>query len=149
MYEFTGSTTVSTRFQRLQVALRRTPREIAIPQKQPSEMSIRELRAYISVLRRGRERTARYEVELQSKLSFPVSAALFALLAVPLGLRPHRSGPSIGLGLTILVLIGYYIISSITLTLGQGGRLAPLLAAWLPNLVLASAAGVLLRHADR
>lgn len=149
MYLFTGSTFVKTDFQRLQVGLRRTPREIAIPRKQPEEMSIRELRAYISVLRRGGERTARYVVEVQTKLAIPASAALFALLAVPLGLRPHRSGPSIGLGLTILVLIGYYIISSVTVTLGQSGQLYPVVAAWLPNVTLAVAGAGLLWRAER
>ncbi len=149
MYLFTGATTVATRFERLGLNLRRTPREIALPQKQPSDMSIRELLAYIRLLRRSGENVTRYAVEMQSKLAIPTSALLFALLAVPLGLRPHRSGPSIGLGLTILVLVGYYILISITLTLGQNGRLHPIVAAWLPNIALAVAALMLLRRVDR
>lgn len=149
MYWFTGSTTVTQTFDRLRVGLRRTPKEIALPQKEPSEMTIRELRAYISVLRRSGDSTARYIAELQSKIAFPLSAMLFSLLAVPLGLRPHRSGTSIGLGLTIVVLVAYYILISITLTLGQGGRLHPVAAAWLPNVVLAAAGIILLRRADR
>ena len=149
MYLFTGPTTVTTTFERLSVGLRRTPKEIGIPQKEPSEMTIRELRTYIGVLRRSRESVARYVVELQSKVAFPLSAMLFSLLAVPLGLRPHRSGTSIGLGLTIVVLVAYYILISVTLTLGQGGRLHPVAAAWLPNLVLAAAGIWLLRRADR
>lgn len=149
LYLFSGPTTIATRFERLRVALRRTPREIAIPQKEPSEMSYRELRAYIGVLKRSGTNAARYAVELQTKLAFPVSAMLFALLAVPLGLRPHRSGPSVGLGLTVLVMVAYYLMISVTMTLGQGGRLHPLLAAWLPNLALAAAGIVLLRRADR
>ncbi len=149
MYLFTGPTTVTTTFERLSVGLRRTPKEIGIPQKEPAEMTIRELRAYIGVLRRSRESVARYVVELQSKIAFPLSAMLFSLLAVPLGLRPHRSGTSIGLGLTIVVLVAYYILISVTLTLGQGGRLHPVAAAWLPNVVLAAAGIWLLRRADR
>ncbi|HXF82764.1 MAG TPA: LptF/LptG family permease [bacterium] len=149
MYLFTGPTTVATRFERLTLALRRTPREIALPRREPSEMSIRELRAFIRLLRRSGESAARYVVEVQSKLAVPASAALFALLAVPLGLRPHRSAPSVGLGLTIVVLIGYYIMISITLTLGQNGRLHPIVAAWLPDAVLLAVAIALLRRADR
>ncbi len=149
MYLFTGGTTVETRFTRLNVALRRTPREIAIPQKPTSDMSVRELLAYIRLLERGGENVTRYVVELHSKIAIPTSAFLFAILAVPLGLRPHRSGPSIGLGLTILVLVGYYILISITLTLGQSGRLHPIAAAWLPNLALAGAALLLVRRVDR
>jgi len=149
MYLFTGSTTVTTTFERLRVGLRRTPKEIGIPQREPSEMTIRELRTYVAVLRRSGENVARYSVELQSKIAFPLSAMLFSLLAVPLGLRPHRSGTSIGFGLTIVVLLVYYLMISVTLTLGQGGRLHPIAAAWLPNLVLATGGILLLRRADR
>jgi lipopolysaccharide export LptBFGC system permease protein LptF len=79
----------------------------------------------------------------------PASAALFALLAAPLGLRPHRGGTSIGFGLTIVVLVAYYIMLSLTLTLGQGGRLPPVLAAWLPDVVLAAVGIALVWMADR
>jgi len=149
MYLFTGPTTVATTFDRLTLALRRTPREIALPRRDPSEMSIRELRAYIHLLRRSGESAARYIVEVHTKFAVPASAALFALLAVPLGLRPHRSGPSVGMGLTILVLVGYYIMMSITVTLGQSGRLDPVAAAWLPDVALAAGAVALLRRAER
>lgn len=148
MYLFTGPTTVVSRFDRLTVALRRTPKEIALPRREPSEMSIRELRAYVRLLQRSGESTARYVVEVQAKFAIPAASALFALLAVPLGLRPHRSGTSIGLGLTIVVLVGYYIMISITLTLGQNARLHPVLAAWLPDALLGAAGVVLLRRAE-
>ena len=149
MYVFSGETTVVTQFSRLRVGLQRTPEQIALPQRDPSEMSIRELRQYITVLQRSGTSAARYIVQVHFKLAVPMSAALFALLAVPVGLRPHRSGTSIGLGLTILVLIGYYIISSVTITLGDNGRLHPIPAAWLPDVVLAAAGVALVRRADR
>ncbi len=149
IYVFTGETTVVTQFSRLRVGLQRTPEQIAVPQRDPSEMSIRELRQYITVLRRSGVSAARYLVQVHFKLAVPMSAALFALLAVPVGLRPHRSGTSIGLGLTFLVIIGYYIISSVTITLGDSGRLHPILAAWLPDVVLAAAGLALVRRADR
>lgn len=149
LYLFTGPTTVATRFDRLVVALRRTPREIALPRREPSEMSIRELRATLQFLRRNRQSTARYAVEIQSKFAIPASAALFALLAAPLGLRPQRGGTSFGFGLTIVVLVAYYIMLSLTLTLGQGGRLPPVLAAWLPDAALAAVGVTLVWMADR
>src|SRR5437667_4188574 len=149
MYVVTGETTVVTQFARLRVGLQRTPEQIAVPQRDPSEMSIRELRQYITVLRRSGTSAARYIVQVHFKLAVPMSAALFALLAVPVGLRPHRSGTSIGLGLAFLVIIGYYIISSVTITLGDNGRLHPVPAAWLPDVVLAVVGLALVRRADR
>lgn len=149
MYLFTGATIVESQFAQMEVGLRRTPGELVIPQKPTTDMSVRELLAYIRLLERNRENVTRYYVELHSKVAIPTSALLFALLAVPLGLRPHRSGPSVGLGLTILVLLGYYILYSISMTLGQGGRLPPIIAAWLPNVILAAAALLLVRRVDR
>ena len=149
MYVFTGETTVVTQFARLRVGLQRTPEQIAVPQRDPSEMSVRELRQYISVLQRSGENAARYIVQVQFKLAIPMSAALFALLAVPVGLRPHRSGTSIGVGLAFLVLLGYYVISAVTLPLGENGRLHPIAAGWLPDVVLAAVGLALVRRADR
>lgn len=149
MYAFTEDTTIVTQFERLRVGLQRTPQEIAVPQRDPSEMSIKELRRYVSVLQRSGENAARYIAQVHFKLAIPMSSALFALLAVPVGLRPHRSGTSIGLGLTILVLIGYYIISAVTLPLGENGRLNPIAAGWMPDVVLALAAVLALRRVDR
>src|SRR3989442_8095475 len=148
MYVFSGETTVVTQFSRLRVGLQRTPEQIAVPQRDPSEMSIRELRQYITVLRRSGTSAARYLVQVHFKLAVPMSAAVVALLAVPVGVRPHRSGTSIGLGLTILVLIGYYIINSVTITLGGNGRLHPIPAARLPDLGLAFAGEALVPWAD-
>lgn len=142
-------TTVTSRFDRLRLRLSRTPREIAAEQRDPSEMTIRELRTYVRLLQRTDQPLAPYLVEIQSKLALPTSAALFALLALPLGMRPHRSGRAIGLGLTVLVLIVYYVLISVTVTLGLNGRLNPVPAAWLPNLVLGVAGVALLWSADR
>ncbi len=149
MYVFTGGTTVVTQFDRLRVGLSQTPQEIALPQRDPSEMSVQELRLYIRVLQRSGEKVARYVAQVHFKLAVPLSAALFALLAVPVGLRPHRSGTSIGLGLTFLVLIGYYIISAAALPLGENGRLNPVVAGWLPDLVLAVVGVALLYRVDQ
>lgn len=149
MYLFSGPTTVATAFERLTLALRRSPAEIALPRREPAEMSIRELRGTIQLLRRGGQDPSRYVVEVQSKFAVPASAAFFALLAAPLGLRPHRGGTSIGFGLTIVVLVAYYIAFSATLTLGQVGRLHPVLAAWLPDGALAGVGAALLWKADR
>ncbi len=149
MYVFTSGTTVVTQFDRLRVGLTQTPQEIALPQRDPEEMSIQELRQYIRVLRRNGERATRYEAQVHFKIAVPLSAALFALFAVPVGVRPHRSGTSIGLGLTFLVLIGYYIISAAALPLGENGRVPPAVAGWMPDLVLAVVGAALLRRANR
>lgn len=139
-----GSGGVTTTFDEMRVALRRAPPEIVPPRRDPAEMTIGELREQIARLQAVGESVVRYAVNLHLKLALPVSSVIFALLAVPLGLRPHRSGRSTGLGLTVLVLLGYYLILSITVALGERGQLPAVWAAWLPNLAVATASLYLL-----
>lgn len=138
---------VRTAFRQMRVALRRTPQQVAAVRRDPAEMTIRELREQIAALQAAGEGVVRYAVNLHFKLALPASSVIFALLAVPLGLRPHRSGRSTGLGLTVLVVLAYYVMMTITLQLGERGQLAPILAAWLPNMSVGAAGLYLLRTA--
>jgi lipopolysaccharide export system permease protein len=135
---------VRTDFEELRVQLRRAPRQIVSLRRDPSELTIGELRQQMAALSAAGESVVRYAVSLQLKLALPASSVIFALLAMPLGLRPHRSGRSTGLGLTVLVLLAYYVLMSVTVTLGERGQLAPFPAAWLPNLLVAAVGAYLL-----
>jgi lipopolysaccharide export system permease protein len=135
---------VEVRFTRLRAGLSRTPREIQAERRDPSEMTIAELRSYIRILQRSGESVARYLVWLHARASLPLSSIPFALLALPLGLRPHRSGSSIGLGLTVLIILLYYLGFSITVALSENGRLPAAVAAWAPDGVVAAVGAVLL-----
>jgi lipopolysaccharide export system permease protein len=137
-------TGVQSTFDEIRVRMKRAPRQIAPPRRDPYEMTIRELRQQIAALGAAGEGALRHMVALHSKMALPTSSMIFALLAVPLGLRPHRSGRSIGFGLTVVVLLCYYVMISITLTLGESGRIAPFWAAWTPNLLVAATGSYLL-----
>lgn len=138
LYLLGSASGVSTRFEQLRVGLRRPPAQIAAPRRDPAEMTIGELREHIAQLQATGENVLRHAVNLQLKLALPASSMIFALLAVPLGLRPHRSARSTGLALTVLVLLGYYILITVTTALGERGQLTPFLAAWTPNLAAGS-----------
>jgi len=135
---------VQSTFDEIRIRMKRAPRQIAPPRRDPYEMTIRELRQQIAALGAAGEGANRHLVALHSKLALPTSSVIFALLAVPLGLRPHRSGRSIGFGLTVVVLLCYYVMISITLTLGETGRIAAFWAAWTPNLLVAATGSFLL-----
>lgn len=144
VHDLSGPQRLEVRFKHLVAGIRRTPREILAERKEPADMSIRELLGYINVLRRTGESVARYLVWLHSRIALPISSITFALLALPLGLRPHRSSSSIGMGLTVLIVLVYYLLFTVFMALGETGRLPAALAAWLPNLFVAGVGGVLL-----
>ena len=138
---------IASEFAEMRVALTRSPRQLVAARRDPYEMTIGELRQQIIRLRAAGESVVRYAVSLQAKLALPASSVIFALLAVPLGLRPHRSGRSIGFGLTVVVLLTYYFLLSVFLTLGERGQIPAFLAAWFPNFLVAAAGGYLLWRA--
>jgi len=112
-----------------------SPRQIAQQARNPSEMTYRELREYIRYALRQDQPTAEAELRLHHIFSIPFASLVFALVAAPLGLRSHRGGSAIGLGIAILIGFGYYVIWNYLAILAQEGGLSPLWAAWLPNLV--------------
>ncbi len=75
-------------------------------------------------------------VELYLKTSIPFACFIFTLLGAPLGLKPQRTSSSVGIGLSLLVVIFYYILMAVGQWLGLIHVLPPILAAWVPNLII-------------
>jgi lipopolysaccharide export system permease protein len=104
-------------------------------QKEPNEMSIKELREHIRVLERQYVSTAKYSMEMYQRFTIPLASVVFALIGTPLGLQPQRSSSSIGLGLSIIIIFIYYAVMTLTMTLGKNDSMSPLLAALLPDIL--------------
>lgn len=118
------------------------------------EMSYRDLRRLVRRFDRNEDvKDSRlqdpvtYELELHRRLALPFAPTLFALVGVPLGLRRARGARSWGALLCIAVVFGYYTLLSFFQYLGRDDVLPPILALWLPNLVFAAGAAVLLLRA--
>ena len=149
MYVLSEGQMVSTKFDTLRVTVPRSPQDFTLAPKQPADMSIRELFGEITRYRRNGGDTRPYVGELNTKMATALSSVAFVLLAVPLSIRPHRSGPSMGFGMSILVLVGYYIIAIPAQLAADGHVLSPILAAWLPDVLVGAAGLILLMRAAR
>src|SRR5262249_56637648 len=90
----------------------------------------------------GRYGTA-LAVQLQRRLSFPFASILLALVAVPLGIRPMRSGRSAGALTAIVVMALYWMAFSLGDMASTRGVVPAWLGFWLPN-ALALAIGIAL-----
>lgn len=149
VYMFPQGSVVATKFAILDVKVPRSPQEFTLPPKQPVDMSLRELAAEVRLLRRQGADTRGLVGEMHVKVATAVSCIVFALIALPLSLRPHRSGPSVGFGLSVLVLVGYYVIAIPAQLASDGHLLPPVLAAWLPDVIVGAAGAGLLARASR
>ena len=107
-------------------------------QKAPEIMSFRELRAYVQKLEETGHRVGKYVVELYSKVSFPFVHLIMALVAIPFALASPRSGGrAVGIGVAIMISVGYWVVHYMALAFAKADLLPPFLAAWTANIVFA------------
>jgi lipopolysaccharide export system permease protein len=127
-----------------------SPRDLILREKNPEEMSIRQIRAYIGYLRAAGKPTAPFETQMHDKLALPLAAVVFALVGVPMGVRRERSrSAALGFGISILIIFGYWVVWYCATIAGQGGRLPPVVAAWLADALFGIIGIVLLIRAAR
>lgn len=107
----------------------------------PEEMTRSELNNALQVLKAEnndddlKSKIDRYKVMYHQKASLPWVSFIFATFAIPLGVRPHRSSKSMGLGLSLVFILVYYILMTVGMVLGEAGTLDPQIGAWLPNII--------------
>jgi LPS export ABC transporter permease LptF/LPS export ABC transporter permease LptG len=107
-------------------------------------MSYSQLRDYTTRLQASGFDVSSQLVALERKISFPFVTLVMTLLAVPFAVTTGRRGAMYGIGVGIVLAITYWVAISIFAALGTGGVVAPVLAAWAPNLLFAAGAGYLL-----
>ncbi len=86
----------------------------------------------------------RFQIELQSRFSYPAACLVLMLVGVPLGVISRRGGKSSGFVFTLLLVIVYYVLSYTGLSLARQSKLSPFLGVWLANIVFAAAGSFLL-----
>lgn len=69
---------------------------------------------------------------IHDKIATPLMCFVVLLLGAPLGVRPQRSGGGFSIGLSLLVLLIYYVVWSAASNIGKQGVNAPLFLAYLP-----------------
>lgn len=74
--------------------------------------------------------------QIQLRWALALTPLLFAALGIPLAIRVQRGGRSIGFGLSVLIMVLYYVLLMGGTGLGQRGMWPPPLAVWLGNSIM-------------
>ena len=77
-----------------------------------------------------------FKIELHNKFAFPFTTMVLVLLGVPLAITPPRVRYNRGFLFSILIIFLYYLLRALSISLGEEMKIAPLLAAWVPNVIL-------------
>lgn len=129
--------------------INQNPKQIIKGQKNPDEMSIRELREQINIMKSQYVDTRKLETELYQRFTVPLASLMFALIGAPLGIQPNRSSSSIGFGISIIIIFIYYTLMTLAGAIGQGSFIPPAIAVWLPNIVTLIAGIYLIRKESK
>jgi lipopolysaccharide export system permease protein len=122
-------------FESQQVNLPRTPLELASETRRVTQMNLSEAQRLLHLVEQtgDAKRIQRIRLDIQQKLSLPLACLAFGLVGTSLGMRPKRTNDAPGFGLSIAIIFGYYILAYVLNSLGEGGVIAPLIAAWFPE----------------
>jgi LPS export ABC transporter permease LptG/LPS export ABC transporter permease LptF len=112
--------------------------------KESSKMTFMELRDYLEELRVAGFEVGHLRTDLHTKLAFPFVSMIMVVLGVPFALSIGRKGTLYGVALGVFLGIFYWGAFGVFEVLGNNGLLAPILAAWGPNLVVGSSSLFLL-----
>ncbi|MBC7287505.1 MAG: LptF/LptG family permease [Armatimonadetes bacterium] len=130
----------SERLDELVYDLGRTPEDIKRIRYDPDELTTaelkRELQIAVSGAARDLLRQARIRTEIATRWAAPWSITAFVLVGIALGVRPQRTSKGVALGMSLVIILAYYIVMHSLAIVSEQGRLPAWLCAWAPNVAL-------------
>lgn len=125
------------------------PEDLTRVFKMSEEMNVAELISYIrEVESDGYDATA-FRVDLYARFAFPLLPIIVCIIGVGIAAkRKGAEGPSVSIAYGALVVFLYWVIHSFCLSLGYGGMLPPIIAAWISNIIFSCYAVLNLINAE-
>jgi LPS export ABC transporter permease LptG/LPS export ABC transporter permease LptF len=107
-------------------------------------MTVPELKRFIDEQAASGFNVVPQMIELQKKLAFPFVTVVMTLLAIPFGMTTGKRGTLYGIGIGIVLALGYWMVGGAFAAVGKAGLLDPIMAGWAPNILAAGGAAYLL-----
>ncbi len=146
-----GNTT-TVQFDSYLYPLVNAPTKIAKLPKDANDMTVLEaIKAKKLYAEAGNIKEARrMRVRIQEKFTLPMACLVFSLIGSSLGAKPNtRTSSSQGFGISVILILFYYVLSFTFSSFGVKGTIAPFVAAWSPIVISMLSGGFLLRQASR
>lgn len=130
-------------------AMVETPGDLVQPRKKPEEMNYGQLQKYIENIQRSGGKVNTYRADLHFKFSNPCINFVVVLLGIALTGGTRRKNLAMIFGLGLFISFAFFIAVRFGLALGHSGKLPPVAAAWLGNIMFFPLALGLLWRANR
>ena len=111
------------------------PLDLAKVPKDASDMSLKEALEAERIYQKigDLKEVRKIQVRIQEKFTLPCACLVFGLIGSILGSKSYlRSSKSQGFGLSVILILVYYVMSFICSSFGVKGLLPPIIAAWFP-----------------
>ncbi len=134
----TNGQTTNIKFKEYTYPFVEGPLDLAKVPKDANEMTLKQaLEAEKIYQKTGNlKEIRRIQVRIQEKFTLPFACIVFGLIGSSLGSKSNlRSSKSQGFGLSVILILIYYVMSFVFSSFGVKGLLAPIIAAWLPVLI--------------
>ncbi|MEM7387489.1 MAG: LptF/LptG family permease, partial [Verrucomicrobiota bacterium] len=113
-----------------------TPWRIVSERLEATYLGVPKLRSYLNSNQHLPDaQLADHRTFLHHRIAAPWSCLVIAFVATPLGIVFSRRGMMGGVALAIFFFAAILFITELFLALGRTGHIAPILAAWIPNLL--------------
>ncbi len=86
------------------------------------------------------------DTQLQARFAAPWTCSVVVLIAIPFGAPSGRRNVFYGVAGSLALGFAFFVLQRLGFALGQGGQLAPWLAAWLPNIFFTGTGIVLINR---
>ena len=103
-----------------------------------NEMNFISLAKYLAKKELSPEDKRAFTVQLFDKLALPLATIVFVLIGVPLAITPPRVRYNRGFLFSILIVFAFYVLRALSISFGNAGSIPPWIAAWLPDIILAT-----------
>ena len=133
-----GGQTTNIQFEKYRYPFIEGPLDLARIPKDATEMSLKQaLEAERIYKETGNlKEIRRIQVRIQEKFTLPFACLVFGLIGSSLGSKSNlRSSKSQGFGLSVILILIYYVMSFVFSSLGVKGLFSPIIATWLPVLI--------------
>ncbi len=102
--------------------------------RKPKDMSLGSLREEAARLQEQGIDATPLQIEASRRVAMAFSPFVFILAGLPLGITTRRAQRSVGLGLSVVLFLGYYLLLVLGQTLAQKGILPAGPALWIGNI---------------
>jgi lipopolysaccharide export LptBFGC system permease protein LptF len=117
--------------------------------KAPKEMFVWELSETLKTETQGDVEYNEAAIELMERFAIPLAVFLMGIIGVPLGAQIRSGGRFVGIVISLVVFLMYYLFLAGVRSIGETGTLSPFMGPWLPDIFLVLSTFYLLRRAGR